>query len=36
MKSSNTQSRLLAILTVMAIILSYSGTLLAVDDGARA
>jgi len=36
MKSRNRHTRLPAILTTVAIILSFSGTALAVDDGARA
>ena len=36
MKSINRHARLPAIFTTMAILLSYSGTVLAVDDGARA
>ena len=36
MKSRNTHTRLPAILTTIAIIFSFSGTALAVDDGARA
>ncbi len=36
MKSGNRHARLLVILTILAIILSFSGTALAVDDGARA
>jgi hypothetical protein len=36
MKPRNTHTRLLAILITMAIISSFSGTALAVDDGARA
>ena len=36
MKSINRDSRLPAILTTMAILLSFSGTALAIDDGARA
>jgi hypothetical protein len=36
MKSSNRHVRLLAITTILTFILSFSGTTLAVDDGARA
>jgi hypothetical protein len=36
MKSRNRHIRLLVIFTILAIILSFSGTTLAVDDGARA
>ena len=36
MKSANSNTRLLAFFVTLGIILSFSGTVLAVDDGARA